>query len=386
MPSRPVRSSPRHATPGLALLSVLLLAAPLTAQDSITLPRTTIGGYGEVHYSNPSGPRSPGEVNVKRFVVFLAHQFTDQLVFRSELEIEDAKLEGGEEGGEVALEQAALDYILSSALTLRAGLVIIPVGIINEIHEPPTFNGVARPGFDREVLPTTWREIGVGLAGNIPGTQGLSYRAFLVNGIRADGFSGATGIRGGRQYGKEATFANPSLTGRLEWVRPGLRLGGSFWYGGSAAQDSVLGDGTFEAPVALVSADARYDTGPFAFRAVVARLSIGDAGAINSRFGTDVGSRIEGGYVEGAVNVLAYLAPASTQKLNAFVRHERYDTHAETPAGTPDNDAYARRTTTFGLSYKPIWNVVFKGDYQLLRNAAHAGEGEVASLGFGYQF
>ncbi len=379
-----VRHRLRLAAAAAGLLASLSLVAPLAAQEDAS--RTTLGGYGEVHYSNRSGPDSPGEVNVKRFVLFIAHAFSDRIVFRSELELEDTKLEGGEDGGEVALEQAYVDYHFSDAATLRTGLVLAPIGIINETHEPPTFNGVARPLFDREVIPSTWRDIGVGLVGNLSAGSGLNYRVYLVSGLTADGFGGGTGIRGGRQSGKEASFANPSLTGRLEWARPGLRLAGSFWYGGTAAQDSVLGDGSFDAPLFLVSADARYDVGPFAFRGVLARIAVSDAGDINVRFGTDVGERIEGGYLEGAVNLLHYLAPGSSQKLNAFVRHERYDLHAAVPSGTAENEGYARRNTTVGLSYKPLWNVVFKGDYQVFRNAAGTGESEMVSLGVGYQF
>src|SRR5215210_5156427 len=347
---------------------------------------TTVGGYGEVHYTNASGPDSPGEINVRRFVVYLAHSFNEHLAFRSEVELEDAKIEGGEEGGEVALEQLYLDYLISPALTVRAGLLLPPVGIVNEIHEPPTFNGVARPSFDRDVIPTTWREIGVGAVGALPGSLGLSYRIYLVNGLKASGFSAASGIRGGRQEGKEASFANPSLTGRLEWARPGLRLGGSFWYGGSANQDTLLGTGAFDNAVAVLSADARYDVGPFMFRGVVAHISVADAEAINAVHGTQVGSRIAGGYVEAAYNVLSSLAPASSQRLNAFLRYENYNTQAGVPAGVVANDALARRTTTFGLTYKPLYNVVFKGDYQLQRNRAGLGERDVASLGVGYQF
>src|SRR5207244_3752831 len=110
---------------------------PLAAQDEES---TTIGGYGEVHYTNATGPDTPGKVDVKRFVVFLAHNFNERVAFRSELEVEDTKVEGGEAGGEVALEQVYLDYRFSPAFTLRAGLVLPPIGIINETHEPPTFN------------------------------------------------------------------------------------------------------------------------------------------------------------------------------------------------------------------------------------------------------
>jgi len=380
----------RALPPVLAFFALCTL--PITSLRAVRVEaqeqeeHTSIGGYGEVHYTNPTGPDTPAQVNVARFVVYLAHTFSERIAFRSELELEDTKVEGGQAGGEVALEQIYLDYMLSPAATIRAGLVLPPIGILNETHEPPTFNGVERPAFDRDVIPSTWRDIGVGLVGSIPGSAGLSYRAYLLNGLVASGFSADAGIRGGRQEGKQASFANPSLTGRLEWVRPGLRIGGSFWYGGSSAQDPALGTGTFDNAVSLISADARYDVGPFMFRGVVANVGIADAEKINAAFGSQVGSRIAGGYVEGAYNVLSALAPASTQQLNAFLRHERYNTQAGVPAGVTRNDALARRITTFGLSYKPVYNVVFKCDYQLRRNRADVGEDEQLSLGVGYEF
>jgi hypothetical protein len=363
------------------LLTVLLFSPPLRAQDS-----TTLGGYGEVHYTNRTGPATPGEVNVKRFVLFLAHTFDARISFRAEVEIEDTKLEGGSPGGELALEQAYLDYRVSDRLTLRTGLVLPPVGIINEVHEPPTFNGVARPAFDHDVIPTTWREIGVGVLGTVAGVEGLAFRMFLVNGLRADGFSDAEGIRGGRQEGREASFANPSITGRLEWARPGLKIGGAFWYGGSANADTALGTGSFDAPITVLAADARYDRGPLMVRGVVATVSVRDAQAINTTYATAVGRRIAGGYVEAGYNLLRSLAPASSQRLIAFARHERFDTHAAVPPGTARDPSLERYVSTFGLTYKPTWNTAFKGDYQLLRNRAGAGEGEVVSLGVGYQF
>jgi hypothetical protein len=369
----------------LTLIASGLLIVPTVsnAQES-----TTIGGYGEVHYTNRSGRNTPAEINFRRFVVYLAHTFDERLSFRSELEVEDAKVEGGSAGGEVALEQAFLDYRLSDRVTLRTGLVLPPVGIINEIHEPPTFNGVERPAFDHDVLPTTWRELGVGILGTLPLSEGLSYRLYLVNGFKASGFSDEEGIRGGRQEGREASFANPSLTGRLEWARPGLKIGGSFWYGGTTAGDTLLGTGTFDAPVAIVSADARYDRGGLSMRGVVASIRVGDADTINALYGSAVGSRITGGYLEAAYNVLPLIASRTKQRLNAFVRHERYDTQAGVPAGTARNPEFARRITTLGLTYKPTWNTAFKGDYEVRRTAAAGGlgEGETLRLGIGYQF
>lgn len=369
--------------PVQAFATALLLCAPvaLAAQDV-----TTVGGYGEVHYTNVTGPNTPAVVNLRRFVVYLAHTFSERLTFRSEVEVEDAKVEPGGTKGEVELEQAFLDYRLADWLTLRTGLVLAPVGIINETHEPPTFNGVDRPAFDQDVIPTTWREIGLGAVGTVPGVAGLAYRVYLVNGLRAAGFSADAGIREGSGEGQDASFANPSLTGRLEWARPGLKIGGSFWYGGSANADSVLGTGTFAAPVALVSADARYDLGAASFRAEVANVSVQDAGAIDAQYGVAIGSRLAGGYVEAAYNVLAALAPGSSQRLNAFVRHERYDLQGGVPAGITRDRSLARRMTTFGLMYKPTWNTAFKGDYQLVRNQAGVGEHQALRFGIGYQF
>ena len=130
----------------------------------------------------------------------------------------------------------------------------------------------------------------------------------------------------------------------------------------------------------------RYDLGALALRGEVANVSIPDAGAINTRYGGAVGKRLAGAYAEAAVNVLHWLAPATTQKLSVFARHERFDTQASVAPGTVRDLTLDRRVTTFGLTYKPTWNTAFKGDYQIERNAAGTGEGEVMSLGIGFQF
>src|SRR2546425_3749218 len=247
---------------------LFVLMAPCPLQVLAAQERTTVGGYGEVHYTNSTGPKTPPVVNLARFVLYLAHSFDDRLAFRSELEVEDAKIEGGQAGGEVALEQAYLDYRRGDWITLRTGLVLPPVGIINETHEPPIFNGVERPGFDHDVIPTTWREIGLGAVGTIPGGSGFAYRVYLVNGLRADGLSAAEGIREGRQEGRQASFANPSFTGRVEWARPGVKIGGGFWVWGAAGTKWGGGGGRFRGPGALFFPGARHRSGALGPRAV----------------------------------------------------------------------------------------------------------------------
>src|SRR2546430_12274352 len=153
---------------------VFVVMAPGPVRILAAQEHTTVGGYGEVHHPHPTGPKTPPVATLARFVVYLAHSFDDRLAFRSELEVEDAKIEGGQAGGEVALEQAYLDCRLADWITLRTGLVLAPVGIINETHEPPTFNGVDRPGFDHDVIPTTWPRIGLGAVAALPGGNGLA--------------------------------------------------------------------------------------------------------------------------------------------------------------------------------------------------------------------
>src|SRR5207237_1520253 len=137
-------------------------------------------------------------------------------------------------------------------------------------------------------------ESGLRAVSTLAGGSGLAYRVYLVSGLRAAGLSAAEGIREGRQEGRQASFANPSFTGRVEWARPGVKIGGSFWYGGTADTNEAVGTGSFGAPVALLSADARYESGPVALRAVGADISVGDAPAINAAEGAGGAGRAPG--------------------------------------------------------------------------------------------
>ena len=364
----------------VVLLLALFGATSLGAQAHPS--STTVGGYGELHFVDPSDAKPTADVS--RVVLYLAHTFDDRLSFRSELEVEHARLEAGGSEGEVAFEQAYLDYRFSDKFTLRTGLVLIPIGIINETHEPPTFNGVERPTVEHDVIPATWREIGVGALGRFG--NGWSYRAYVVNGLKAEGFTAGEGIREGRQEGQKASFANYAVTGRLEWARPGLKVGLAGLYGGTADTNTAVGEGAFGAPMTVLAADARWSQGPWSARALFTNVSIGDAEKINSAYGADVGSRIQGGYVEGAYDLMPLLTRAERGRLDAFVRYEFLNTQADVPTGVTADAANDRTIVTGGLTFRPTTDVAFKADYSVLRNAASAGEGEQFALGIGFAF
>ena len=239
----------------------------------------TLSGYMEMHLNKVQD--LPTAVDLHRFVLMVGHSFSDRLKFWSEVEVEHAfvEVEGGEETGEVAIEQAYIDLMVNRRFNLRAGMVLVPVGIVNERHEPPTFHGVERTFVDTVIVPTTWRDTGVGAFGDLG--RGFSYRAYAVPGLDAAGFSADEGIAGGRQQGGRADASDPAVTGRLEYRRAGLTAGASLWRGGAGFGLIRL---DIETPaVAVSSLDARYRRGRHELRGQWSMVNITGAGGPQSR-------------------------------------------------------------------------------------------------------
>lgn len=361
----------------------LLLLLKFSASHAQTESKTTVGGYGELHYNEPDGSRR-GVLDFHRFVIYLGHNFNEKISFRSEIEIEHTKLEAGSAaGGEVAIEQAYLDYSIHKNFGVRAGILLPPVGLINLYHEPPTFHGVERPNVDRVIIPATWRESGAGVYGTV--NDDLKYQAYVMAGLKAEGFTASNGLRGGRQEALESNPANPSFTGRVDYSPVlGLQLGASFFVGGSSADVDSIGNAT----VAMWSTDARYDVDNFQFRAVGAIATIGDADKINLQFGNNVADRIYGFYVEGAYNFLPLVCSDSEQEFFFFARYEKYNTQAAT-TNIAAISAYNRNDVVLGLTYKPTYNTAFKFDYTFLNNELNSGAAKNTkqlNLGVGYYF
>ena len=337
------------------------------------------GGYGELTLSSPSNGQSV--VDLRRFVLFFGHDYTEHIRFYSEVEVEHA-ISSASDQGEVEIEQAYLDGLLHRKINLRGGIVLMPVGIVNIYHEPPSFNGVDRPDVDTFVIPTTWREPGVGIFGEL--AEGLRYQLYFVNGFSAKGFTAESAIREGHQ---EAQLAHAGVFGAVARVDYEPILGTVFGvsaYGGTS-RTPPLPTSIGRVPVGLFELDARTRRGAFSARAEVAVLFIGDAGALSRELAatspeaTPVSSQSRGAYVEVAYDLLTRFLPRSGQGLTAFARFDYADTQADVPAGFDARKEFRRYSEIAGLVYRPIPQVALKADYRFRQFGDHTTAQELAA-------
>jgi hypothetical protein len=345
-------------TPGTARAQET--AAPATPAPA----PNPISGYMELHYNEPTD-RLPGILDFHRFVLLFTHRFSDRIRFVSELELAHAVVEGLEEKGELELEQAYLDFLITPRFNVRAGMLLVPVGIINERHEPPVFHGVERPFVDTVIVPTTWFEVGAGVHGAFG--PGFRYRAYVMPPLDATAFSAGEGLRGGAQNGAEAVVRNFALTGRLEYVGTrGLQTGVSFWSG-----DTGFNVPRIDTKVNLIEVDARYSRGRFETRSQFARLFIDGAGELNDATGRltgidpNIAEQLRGFYLEGAYRFLPSTWPHDAA---AFVRYENFDTQYRMPPGSVKLPEFDRDAFVVGATYWVDPDVAIKFDYSHVRN------------------
>lgn len=334
---------------------------------NINSKRVTVGGYGEITYNNQTGKNV--ELDVQRLVLLFGYKFDDRTQFITEIEFEHVK--------EVFIEQAFLQYAVSDNINLKAGLMLVPMGIINEYHEPTTFNGVERPSMDAAIIPTTWREIGFGLSGK-SNEASLRYQAYIFNGFQStlsDGngniiggkLGGSKGLRGGRQKGAKSNFNNINFSTKVDYYGiAGLRLGASGYFGKTQSPVDVADVSGAEVGIAMFGMDARYIKNRFTARGQFITASLSSTQEYNTATGKDLGSSLQGWYVEVAYNLLAQ---EKKQELVSFVRFEDFDTHASIDSGLIKNKKYDRNELTVGLSYKIAKGAVVKADYQFKNNA-----------------
>jgi hypothetical protein len=361
------------------LLSGTLLAqkTTLTSEDSLannsSKSATTIGGYGNAFYQNNSRLQT-SRLDLERFVLFTGHKFTDKISVFSELEVEDAKVTGGESGGEVSIEQAYLKFNLNANQYIVAGLFLPRIGILNENHLPNTFNGNERNYVETFIIPSTWRELGVGLYGNLNSLP-ISYSVGLINGLSSQMFEHGTGIEAGRFEGRNATGNNLAITGALQFYHGNFKAQVSGYYGGTIGVNKRKADslgvtsGLFGTPVALGEADVQYASNGFSVRVLGTIVSIPDAAKINRAYANNTPQTEYGAYAEIGYDLFHLMNKPHEKQLIVFVRDEKLDMNATIPSNGVTDETLNQNYIVAGFTYLPIRNVAIKADVRI----AHTG-------------
>jgi len=387
-----------------------IIAQILTNEDSLAAGiekkernPTYIAGYGEgaIHFDLRL---KTGTASLTRNVLFVGHKFSDKINLFSEWELEDTKISGGEVGGEMALEQMFIKFDCNPNNYFSVGLIIPRLGIINESHLPTTFYSNARPMVETLLIPSTWRELGIGYYGNSKKLAGLNYSLGLLNGLNSSGFSHGNAIREGRYEGRYASISSIALTGSLLYYIRNFRIQVSSYFGGSAGINKTQSDtlqlhnGAFGTPVSLSEANIQYERQNFSLRILGACLFIPDAFNINRAYTNNTPEKAIGGYLEMAYNFGPILGFKNNKKMIAFARTEILDLNNKVPANGIPNKEMEKLFIFTGINYKPLNGIIFKFDYMLSqsgpRNEALKNPGDenfyriyrILNLGIGYSF
>lgn len=340
---------------------------PAASKALLNPKGVSIGGYGELWLTNRPNKRPNTEVDLYRFIIYLGYAFTEKLKFNSEIEIEHAKVEGGEEGGEVAIEFAFLDYRFNKNFGVRGGMVLVPLGITNEYHEPPTYFSVRQPYLEKTLFPFTWRENGVGVYGE---TDLFEYRAYVINGLKAEEgeYKAGTPLKKLKQDGSEAVADQLAFTGRFDLKLPkNLKVGLATFISGVQNKD---GDNI--GTVSVFSPHLWWQWAGFDVRFVGAYTTVNDADKITAELspaacGVDptqcnvFPERMQGFYLQVAYNVFRFTD--LDQELYVFGKYEDIDTYADVPSGYTKPTGYKFRIYNVGLAYRPHPLVALKADY-----------------------
>ena len=347
----------------------------------------SIGGYGEAVYFNYAGERDDGSsgkadvTDLLRAIVYVGYKFNSNWLLNTEFEFEHGSTGAG---GSVSAEFIHLEYTHSPAFNMRFGLLLVPMGLVNELHEPTVYMGANRPDVEKTIIPSTWRENGLGVYGD---TGMISYRAYIVNGLKGSRFSSG-GLRGGRQKGGRAVSDHFALVGRVDATpRPGFLFGGSFYYGNSG-QELARDHLNVKVPTGIYEGHVDIRHSGLWVSALAAYASLGDVAALNEALGKSgsgsVGETLNGFYVQAGYDLL-HRTSYSGQSIMPYLRYERVNTQASVPAGYESNPANDRGSLTFGAAYQPEPRIVFKLDYKNNTNEADSGLDQL-NLQVGYVF
>jgi len=378
------------------LLTLAFISVQLSGQTTITFQENAenklyIKLYGHIDYNQKLEPgiRNAGKMDVHRLVTLFGYQFGRNTQFVSEIEVEHVK--------EIFVEQAFVKHRLSRGINLKAGLLLVPMGFVNEMHEPTFFYSVERPLMDKLIIPTTWREIGLGITGLLT-QHSLKYQLYLINSpLGYDGeakVSGKSGIRSARQKGAESVISTfPGVSFQVEYFGvANMKVGLSGYHGKTnttlynefpaiTPENTMVVDSS-TVTMSMATLHASYSSGPWTMRGQYTLAGYGNTAAYNNFSQSDVPEIMHGYYVLAAYD----FAKSDNITVSPFIRFSQLDNHLVVNE-TIARDAGLKKTiTTIGMNYKPHPGVVFKADYQFYNIGGDASDYNQFNAGVGVWF
>ena len=359
-------------------------AATPPATPAPSAPATVLTSYGEINYNRPTRASQNAQADMRRFVLGYQHRFDDKTKLVAELEVEHA-VSSASDAGEVAVEQAYVERQLTPTWAARAGLFLIPVGLLNENHEPTAFYGVERNFVETAIIPSTWREGGFQLVGNFDNgltLQGGITTSFDLNKWDAASSEGKKSPLGSiHQELALAKSHDLALFGAVNWRGiPGLLLGGSLFTGQATQAQAAE-----KARITLWDLHARWTPGRWDLAALYTRATISNTAALNAALAgnpTLIPKSFDGYYVQGAYKVWSF----EDYALSPFVRWEQFNTarsYADLGPGLTPDAARAERVVTLGANLQVAQGIVVKADYQRFRENPDQNR---VNLGLGWSF
>jgi len=340
----------------------------------------SIAGYGEMLLENFADESEAGtptgrttQFDFLRAIIYAGYRFNDKFLFNSEIEIEHAD--------EIFVEFAYVDYQASEHVGVRGGMLLAPMGLVNEFHEPTVFIGAERPVTESRIIPSTWRENGGGVYGAF---DRVAFRAYVINGFDGLDFSSG-GLRSGRQKGSRAKATSMAFTGRVDVTpTPGVFVGASLYAGDSGQGQVVVDDTEYGVRTTIFDVHGQAQVRGLDVRGLFARAHVGDAAQLNQVLDTGVAERMQGAYIQVGYDLLSQTNSGDIA-LTPYVRYEQVDTQDRMPVGLVRSLSTDNTYVTAGVELKPIPNIVVKVDHAWVSNDADTGINQF-NLAMGYAF
>lgn len=389
-----------------------------------------VGGYGEMvaafkdyginrFYGSSDGntKKDRNTISIPRFVLALDYKFSPKWILGAEIEFESGGVgtayelentENGEyeteveRGGEVALEQFHITRLIAPEFNVRAGHLIVPVGLTNSHHEPINFFGTVRPEGETTILPSTWHETGLEFFGTVgKGYATFDYQAMVVAGLNANTFDRNTWVGSGNmRIFEEENFTSPGYAFRLDYRGvPGLRVGGSFYFcndAGANSDKSQTYSSVGKIPLRIWTVDAQYINPYVTFRGNCVWGNLGNSFGVSSTNGklsnkspysriTPVAKKAVSYGAEIGFNIKNIFGMPKCPVIYPFARYEYYNPQEEVVS---PNTADLRNKVSMwvaGLNWKALPNLVVKADYTTRRigDGKYNSENEFA-IGIAY--